>query len=175
MIVPCLDMDGVIVDFIRPALKLHGRDFTPTYWLHPADIGLTNEQFLEPMTREWWADLPKLPLADELVQLVCRYDPLVVTHAETEAAVLGKRDWLGKHYPQLLPRLVCLYDKHLLASPRHLLIDDKPDNILRFKDAGGNVQMWPQPWNGWSEHYTTQQALEKLQWRLWSLSQHYST
>jgi hypothetical protein len=37
--------------------------------------------------------------------------------------------------------------KHLMANPKHLLIDDNARNCQKFSDAGGLAILFPQRWN----------------------------
>lgn len=41
-----------------------------------------------------------------------------------------------------------LAGKDLLARPTRVLIDDSPHNVASFLAAGGEVCLFPAPWNG---------------------------
>lgn len=71
----------------------------------------------------------------------CRRNPIILTspsfHDEVRARVEKKEwveTWLGKDVPILFRRSK---DKHLLAAPDAILIDDWVDNIAHWRQAGG--------------------------------------
>lgn len=161
-IVVCLDLDGVLCDFIKPALVTQGLPAVdPTEWNPPGfDVSL-----IATLPTCFWAGLPREPEGDELVTVVTKYDTLIVTHSPSDAAWAGKQQWLDRHYPHL-PRIP-LREKWLLASPRHVLVDDNEENVRRFREAGGHAFLWPQPWNSGRQGLP---ALEDMLWKLWSTS-----
>jgi len=54
-----------------------------------------------------------------------------------------KEEWLKRNYPKINTNtdIVMLRDKHLLAS-NGILIDDSPDNIRKFMNAGGEAYLY---------------------------------
>ena len=48
--------------------------------------------------------------------------------------------------------------KHLLAGPNRILIDDNDRNIEAFRAAGGIGILFPQPWNANHESQTNKTA-----------------
>lgn len=54
-----------------------------------------------------------------------------------------KEDWLKKYYPKIntTKNLIMMKDKELLAT-NGILIDDYPDNVRKFMDAGGEAYLY---------------------------------
>lgn len=163
-IVVCLDLDGVLCDFIKPALVTQGLPAVdPTEW-NPPGFDVSR---IEKLPASFWAGLPVELEGDMLVEMLSRYETMVVTHAPSLAARTGKYQWLLSAHPHLAERLVCLREKWLLASPRHVLVDDNEENVRLFREAGGHAFLWPQPWNSGRQGLP---ALEDMLWKLWSTS-----
>jgi len=150
-----LDMDGVLVDFCGAAYELHGRARGPN---EPGEFnffrqwGMTDAEFWAPIDAagsEWWADLPLLPWAEELVDLLqARGSILIATaasaHFQSAAGkVVALQRLFGKRFRDycITPR------KWLLSQPGRILIDDNDDNHFRFLAGGGDSCLLPQPWN----------------------------
>lgn len=152
-----LDMDGVIADFMGAALRLHGREglfdepASKGVWDTEKLLGISANQFWKPInaTPDFWPDLPKTAEADEIVALAESLGEVTILTAPAlgDECFLGKRQWLRRHYPKYVSRLAFAKEKHLYASPRHLLIDDKDSNCTKFREAGGRAILVPRSWN----------------------------
>ncbi len=156
-----LDMDGVIADFIGGACKAHGKE---SPYLHEANLGkwdidkiwgMSPEEFWEPLNSvEFWRCLDKTDEADYIVSaLVGIYSVAGVAICTRPpdsfygGAVDGKRQWIARHYPDLLDNMIFCVDKSLCAGREILLVDDNDMNVRRFEDNGGNSFLVPRPWN----------------------------
>jgi len=153
MIRPFLDLDGVLVDFVGGAFRVHGRKPEPvnTWNFHEA-WGLTTEQFFAPMGYDFWAGLGPTEDATRIVDTIRRHAAsrriaLLSSPCQTPGCVEGKREWVKKWFPQLLPNLILTSAKHLIAARGSLLIDDSDDNIYKWRNGGGVGFTWPQTWN----------------------------
>jgi hypothetical protein len=66
-----------------------------------------------------------------------------------------------KHWRSMANRLHVGNDKHLLAGPGRLLIDDHPGNCHDWNESGGVSILFPRPWNTrYSEQATFDFAAE---------------
>lgn len=164
-----LDMDGVLVDFLGGACRLHNKtyeglphdpDNQPEQ--KPWDIEplfeMTPPELWDPMGREFWANLDPLPHAFEVVDILTkRFGEenicLLTSPVRTDGCIDGKMDWIRKHLPQFKRQFLVGPAKQFAASAQHVLVDDHAKNIEAFKDAGGHVFMFPAPWNHrYNEH-----------------------
>ena len=138
-----LDMDGVLADFDRHFIDLHGQ--------HPK--GLATDQFWECVTKDprWFSKLPVMHDSDILVAGACSWAkengyevhvltalPSMVTmeHSEND-----KRDWLNKHFEMSVNWKFKVgpfaMDKQKHCNPGDILIDDVDKNIDQWNAAGG--------------------------------------
>ena len=163
-----LDMDGVLADFNTPAraliratkeeqdrADLVGR-WADHEWRRIAD----NQNF--------YRDLPKMPLADELVRIALLfrenldYDVKILTaiphNNDMHEAFHDKVDWINEHYGQYNFRVhfgPYSQDKQRhCQSPDDILVDDRTSNCTEWRQAGGlAVQVKPNQY---------QEALDEL-------------
>jgi len=64
------------------------------------------------------------------------------------ASAAGKVQWVAHHMGVVEAReMVLTANKHLLAGPRRILIDDAPHNCDAWQKMGGQALIRPQPWN----------------------------
>jgi len=153
-----LDMDGVLADFCSAAFKLHGRE-NPYHSAHNlgewdciAMLGMTPEDFYAPMEHEFWANMDKTELADDLVLAVQGFVGvdnicLLTTPHKNPGSISGKKEWIHKHFPQFDHRVLFGSPKHFCAHEDSLLIDDNEENVEIFSDHGGHTLLVPRPWN----------------------------
>lgn len=148
-------MDGVICNFIQGIIDTHKFDIEHdeyVKWNYHRDLGLSDEEFWKPTDREnWWLELPPYRWADTLIsELSVDYSIIFCTspslgfHCPSEK-VQWLRDYgfmrYGKANYQIGPK------KELNAKSGAILIDDSDENVLKYREAGGNAILFPQPWN----------------------------
>jgi len=161
-----LDMDGVMVDWVGGVCDLIGPqarrrrvvwppgeyDIETALGIHTDRLwGLVNRQGVE-----WWAHLE--PLKTNLALWAMLSDTaatvsILTTPGPAEYVHSGKAQWIRNHAPHLLPGATMARDKHLLAGPGRLLIDDSDEKCQAFIEAGGSAIVFPQDWNsqsGWA-------------------------
>lgn len=158
-----LDLDGVLVDFMDGACRLHGKtypghphspetqqdkqgwDIEPIFNMSPAELW-------DPMGREFWASLSPTPWMQEMVEIleaqfgednIC----ILTSPVKTPGCIEGKMDWIRKYVPQYRRRFLVGPAKEFCASPYHALVDDHELNFQKFLDAGGRPFLVPAPWN----------------------------
>ena len=151
-----LDLDGVLVEFVRGALAFHNKQLPPkeVRWHFPEQIGfkgiLANE-FWDPLGQEFWANLDWTEegehLLSELESLFGNNIAIVSSPCNTPGCDDGKRDWVRKHLPEYRRRTFLGGDKHVFADSSKVLIDDYDPHISNFLNAGGQAFLVPRPWN----------------------------
>ena len=148
-----LDLDGVLVDFVGGALKLHGKELPhhETSWDFMAQLGIGPEAFWSPMGEDFWANLeptPEMPHIVELVESHFNRDVYLCTSpCQTPGCTTGKARWVEKHLPNYRRKLILLGGKDLFAGPNRVLIDDHDKNVEAWRLAGGMAVLVPRPWN----------------------------
>lgn len=172
----CLDMDGVLNEFVGPAVLAHGRADLADARLWPkgiympeAVLGVSSEEFWRPIDHlgaDWWAELPPYWWLADLLQHAASLarDVMLLTKPHTTAeCVAGKLRWVQRHCPKQLRSLCMTADKWRLAKPRRLLIDDCEDNVRDWRNAGGVALLFPQPWNaGHGNVFTVMEEMNSM-------------
>jgi hypothetical protein len=131
----CLDLDGVITDF-----DLH---FTNTFKAQYPDKAAENPrggmiwQYINTWGPDWWATMPWTPWGKELYAFCRSLAPvLFLTSSSNDgASAMGKHQWIERN-TDTRDYAICPA-KWLVASPRHILIDDTPKKLNKFVEAGG--------------------------------------
>jgi nicotinamide mononucleotide adenylyltransferase len=126
------DMDGVIVDFDKGYKELTGRD---------ASFDIPKEEFWAPISKAgapFWIKLKWMPDGKQLWDYIKGYNPdLLSAPSREESSKMGKRIWVKRELPGTKLILRQAERKQEFATPNSILIDDRADNIQRWKDAGG--------------------------------------
>lgn len=138
-----LDMDGVLTDLEGGLRKVN--------LLEDKEKNYDRDEFWRRMKvfgTDLWANLDPYPWTHDLVE-AC-YDAvgqpnvfILSAPSRTCTPVCsGKMAWLEKHLPEFPfdGRVIFAKQKHLLAQPDRLLIDDKQENCEQFREAGGLTQ-----------------------------------
>ena len=153
-----LDVDEVLVDFVGPALSLHDLTFDEvknhwpkTTWSFEEVFGWSSKKFWNPINKEgakFWENLPELPWIDELLYLVSVKFPdcyLVSSPTLNSSSYVGKITWICKKFGKGFNQFILTSHKELLAGPERILIDDRPENVKKFRNWGGRAVLFP----GW--------------------------
>lgn len=95
----------------------------------------------------FWAHLPKLPHAKQLVQQ-CQAigETTILTSPSTHpSSYAGKVVWLDHHFGRGFARQHALIGakKHVVARPGAVLIDDSPTHCAEWAAAGGQAILFP--------------------------------
>ncbi len=137
-----LDMDGVIADFFGALEK----EFNVDHWKDIDDPVLAIEGL---RNTDWFNQLEPFETSKELVT-ACRriaYTDYGICSSPIQGDEMNsgfwKRTWLTRH--KFLPEVrnfIITQEKWKFANERisgepNILVDDKPDNIKRWNDAGG--------------------------------------
>lgn len=136
-----LDSDGVLADFEKAVIELHGPNYKN---LHPIT-------FWRPITKEidnFFSTLSPMNDAVELAEYVKDIDGynvkvLTALPRPTDKAVTAgddKTKWIQKHIDSTLEVITVIGGKNkakYCKSPEDILIDDTQRNIDAWKEAGG--------------------------------------
>jgi hypothetical protein len=149
-----LDLDGVLVDFVRGAFALHGKEipYPEVRWDFDKQLGIPPEVFWGKMGKDFWEDLPWTQEGPDLIkalETIFGSDNIVLMTSPvgTPGGVEGKVNWIRRELPGYSRRFFIGPPKHMLAGPGKLLVDDHDENIDKFCAAGGKAIMVPRPWN----------------------------
>lgn len=151
-----LDLDGVLVDFVGGALKLHGKEIPPkeVQWNFPRQLGFADtlaKEFWDLLGYDFWANLGWTHEGRETLKAVegAFYDRVCImtSPCNTPGAVEGKVAWIKREIPDYSRRFVVGPAKHLFAGPGKVLVDDNDDNVEQFRLYGGRAVLVPRPWN----------------------------
>lgn len=128
------DMDGVLVDFEKGYEELTGRNIRGQ---HSAG----NEDFWGPISKagaQFWIKLPWMSDGKQLWEYIKQYNPqLLSAPSREESSKIGKYVWVKRELPGVKLILRSAERKQEFATPKSILIDDRKDNIERWKEAGG--------------------------------------
>lgn len=152
-----LDLDGVCCQWWESALKLFPTATAPadgllSYWVSE-HIGVHKsvvDDAVDQTGIDWWTNLPEYPWFNDLYNVLSSLGPKVVfltSPGHFKHAPNGKLMWLRSRLGSTFNDFVFTQHKHLLANPSSVLIDDSPDMIRRFSEAGGQTVLFPQRWN----------------------------
>ena len=152
-----LDMDGVLVDFVNPALELHEQldafdRWPPGEWDIPKVLGISKSQFwskIDAVGHAYWSQMPPYQWTHQLVQLVTRIAPFSILSSPSlhPECPTGKVLWLREHLDPNFRDYLFGHQKHLCARPDVVLIDDSDTNVEKFRGHGGQAILFPQHWN----------------------------
>jgi len=164
-----IDMDGVLVNFIDAAHKLHGQDVMLPEWPYEmgpgsfqveSRLGISVARFFRDMDREFWANLDWFEFSNDdwrfsgellLGEMERRYGQenicILTSPCLTPGCVEGKRDWINKYIPQYNRQVLFGSCKEFCAGPNSILYAAKDSNIEAFQSRCGQGVLVPRPWN----------------------------
>jgi len=155
-----MDLDGVLVDFIRGMCRAH-KKINPYRGVAPpleswelADLwNLTPEEFWKPGNEEsFWSELDWTSDGKEILHVAERIAGpeniyLLTSPSLSPSCAAGKMAWVQTEMPNYARRLLIGACKPAVAGPTKILIDDFDSNCKKFHEAGGHVIVAPRPWN----------------------------
>jgi 5' nucleotidase, deoxy (Pyrimidine), cytosolic type C protein (NT5C) len=153
-----LDIDGVLGDFYGQAFRAFNKPMPKTQAEWPERgrklieaCELESWHHLHTVIPGFWSEMPLLPGAEELIELVRNHsEPAgrrfnILTSPPVYAPALSDRmQWLNR---LKFDGAIYCREKDLFAKPGRLLIDDTPQNCDAWQKAGGTAFLWRQPWN----------------------------
>lgn len=151
-----LDMDGVLVDFRRGVCEVFGLSGNPEKWCFWEDWpNVTSEMVNAICTQEFWRTLNFTHDGQVIlygwVGLMQKFDDitLLTMPMPNPGSWSGKYLWVEENMPaKFMNNIIMLQgSKAQLAGPDILLIDDKDENVEKFRAAGGQAILVPRSWN----------------------------
>lgn len=159
-----LDMDGVCVDFITPALNAVGRpDLIDNWKDNQGNLGeLTGLSYgdiwekIDGLEESFWRDMKEYPWFWDMYNHLSSLGEVVFCTSPSwdENCPKGKLLWLHDRFGRDFRNYVFTNYKYLLASRRSILIDDTEAQCNSFIKGGldnfgekGRAILFPQPWN----------------------------
>lgn len=149
------DMDGLVSNFVQGAIAHHKSSLTHeqvTQWGLEALMGIDPAAFWAGLGLEFWRDLEPyddgldlLGVAEHLVG--AENVVLVSSPCDTPGCDEGKRLWVKRHLPDYRRRTFLGAEKHKLAAPCKVLVDDSDSNHAAFVGRRGRAVLPPRPWN----------------------------
>lgn len=150
-----LDLDGVLVDFVRGSFVALGKSvpIKGLHWDYWTQMGITEEEFWSVMGHDFWANLPwtkegKKFLAYMELIFGAENITLLTSPADTTGAVEGKVAWIRRELPGYKRRFsVSAAPKAKTSCESRILVDDNLGNVEKYRLAGGPTVLVPRPWN----------------------------
>lgn len=171
-------MDGVLANFVKSALEIHGYDIKDVLQRWPAGeweishiLGISTTLFWNKVdtTPEFWPSLEEYEWSQDLFKVCQKYGEVFIcsTPSRHPNSSAGKVCWLQKWAGSRFRDYILTEHKYLLAGPDRILIDDSDTNIFKFKEHGGHGILFPQIWN--SLHYYGGCKIESVKYHLESI------
>ena len=167
-----LDMDGVVVNFVDPALKLLGLTRKDFDYGNYNGFGLTKNnqkknrnllwENIRNLGEKFWENLPELLDFKYVYKELSTFAPTYICTASglTPSACSGKLKWLQNRLGKNFNNYIMINDKYLLANKNSILIDDSIKNIELFREKGGRIFKWLSNWE--IENYTKKVVNDNL-------------
>lgn len=127
------DMDGVIVDFDKGYFELTGHRLTGEH--------RNDDNFWDPINDagyDFWFNLEWTKDGKELWDYIKDHQPeLLSAPSRQNDSRVAKHDWVDRELPNTHLILRSAKHKKDFATPNSILIDDRLDNIIGWREAGG--------------------------------------
>lgn len=174
-----LDMDGVIVDFLKGLHKVFKIDYEYDKYPHPLGLWDMFSHMQDPeipfevinaaCSQEFWRDLKWTTEGRRIFDAVstafggCQ---LLTTPMPNPGSWTGKYMWVERELgPSMANNLIITTtSKDIVATPSTILIDDRDKNVEDFEAAGGYAILVPRPWN--SDYKLANKTLEVVRQRI---------
>lgn len=157
-----LDLDGVLVDFVKGALQSVNIEYD--YDQYPKGIRDIEEAYNLRMSKadfwnslnepRFWENLEWMHDGKEILRLCEKYAgksniTICTSSGKMEFAAAGKLFWMKLNIPYYVNRHQFLIgpSKHACAAPNRVLVDDYEKNCGLFLAEGGERILVPRPWN----------------------------
>ena len=149
-----LDIDGVLRDWEGGVFKWFECEPVPvinwgTVCNHICkEYGISEQYFWDKQTINFWIGLKMYPYSQKILSLLPIKKTCLLTSPTLNNAGFSQQ-WIRNNIPEYFNNKQYIIGpaKQFCASPDSLLIDDADVNIEKFKEAGGNAILFPQPWN----------------------------
>lgn len=167
-----LDLDGVLVNFTKAACKQMGEPY-PSKLVFPSYSWIFDKYgkhscYKRMRGHHFWTGMEKYPWADRIVDLVDDFAKgkwtFLTKPMRDPYCFSGKAEWIMKNYPMHMDKLTIISGpkKEFVRSRFDILIDDKPENISEWKEAGGSPFYWHEISDDMDQSFVDER-LEKLE------------
>lgn len=153
-----LDMDGVIANWTKQVAKVFSHDYDemianwqPGVYDTAEHLGISDGWMWKNIDayETFWEEIEAYDYAHKLVKYLKKNHEVHIcsSPSRNKRSMAGKSEWLTKHNFGFGRNFFFTPQKHLLAAPGRVLIDDLDKNIDKFNANGGHGILFPQPWN----------------------------
>ena len=149
-----LDVDGVLCNWVQGIIDTHNFPINHdewTSWDHHSSFMSDEDLWAPTYDGKWWENLKPYPWAHELFKELYKRDEVIFCTSPNwdSTCPTQKINWLREYH-----FLGCRDTRYQIGSRKELnaksgaiLIDDYPENIYKYRGAGGTSILFPQPWN----------------------------
>ena len=146
-----LDIDGVLAEFVAGVEKWYNVDLSNHRKFdfdYEEETGMSCEEFWDGLTYDFWFNLEFTPWAQELLEYLMPYDPILLSSPSWQGAG-GRQAWIKKHLPGFIERgrYILTPIKWVVAGSGRLLIDDRSRTCKQWREYGGVAIVFPRRWN----------------------------
>ena len=139
-----IDLDGVLVDLVGGLSQSIGKELS---YDRRKEFNEEFKKFISDLNfaarAQFWAKLPPTKDMELIWNKVKCYKPLILSSiSECEAAAYGKQMWCWNNLGIDSRQIFCVNksaDKQFYACKRSMLVDDFEENIVQFREAGGQA------------------------------------
>ena len=130
------DLDGVLADFDQGIMNRFKK--RPDELKSGLMWGVINK------SNSFFKSLPWMPRGKELWEQIKQYDPIILTGIPRSAsAAEQKREWCARELGPDIHVITCLTsNKADYCLQNSILIDDRPDNIMKWNSKGGTFILY---------------------------------
>lgn len=154
-----IGMNGVLVKLVDYWLERYNNDFNEGITANDiTDFDITKFVKQKGIIRQYLLEPgffgPKReshPDAAEVMRMVCDENPnvfILTSPVASETCERDKRWWVEQHLPFFdTKKIIFSHHKYLLSKSGDVLLDDKPENLRKWRDNGGISVCFRRPWN----------------------------
>lgn len=146
-----LDMDGVIVEWNKPAMAMANITEYPCpgTWNWTKHLGL-GKSFWDKLDEEWYANLEWSEDGKEIYQICQEFGDVYILTSCTlvPGCLAGKMRWIQREAPELQRKALIGAPKILCDTGENILVDDGEHN---FKEWTGPGILIPRIWNKYKD------------------------
>lgn len=155
----CVDMDGVLCDFMLATIDLFGLSAHEVYENWPLGEYETASRMGVSENEMWnaihgrgeahWFEMQPFPWCHELLEMCSSHAPTILLSSPSKhpTSLAGKWRWIEKHLPDYSRQFLIGPKKEFCARENAVLIDDYDFNCTKFREHGGKAIVFPQIWN----------------------------
>lgn len=147
-----VDIDGVLANFSKAAAAKLGIEYPKQYefllWDELFSRLPRGKFYNEIVGHDFWENIEPFPYADEIVKVVNHQShgnwEFLTKPMQDAGCYSGKFSWVKKHFPKHLQKLNIVNGSKAkcCCSNTDILIDDSPNNITEWRNAGGIGLRW---------------------------------